>query len=53
MKIDIKMQYNSLQECSLEDEEETITLTALLEYKSNHLHPKLGVKNYGNIIGSL
>jgi len=35
LKIDIKMQYKSLQECSLEDEEETITLTALLEYKLN------------------
>jgi hypothetical protein len=37
----------------LGEEEETITLTELLEYKSNHLHPKLGEKIYDNIISSL
>jgi len=37
----------------LGEEEETITLTELLEYKSNHLHPKLGEKNYGNNISGM
>ena len=44
MKISIKLQYNSLQECKLEEEDETITLTELLGYKLNHLHRKLGEK---------
>tara|TARA_B110000114_G_C14769627_1_gene268212 strand:- start:410 stop:550 length:141 start_codon:yes stop_codon:yes gene_type:complete len=44
MKINIKQAYNSLQECNWGEEDETITLTEQLEYKSNHLHHKLGDK---------
>jgi hypothetical protein len=37
----------------LEDEEETITLTELLEYLSNHRLHKLRRKNYGNNISNM
>ena len=44
------MLYNSLQECSLEDEDEMIILTEQLEYQLSPRLRKLRRKNYGNII---
>jgi hypothetical protein len=38
------MQYNSLQQCKLVDEEETITLTEQLELKSLHRHRNKEIK---------